>query len=77
MSKEKTFEENLVALEKIVRQLESGDVPLEEALQSFQTGIALTKELQGTLTKAEDTLTKIMTENGPADFDLGQVKEQA
>lgn len=77
MSKEKTFEENLVALEKIVRQLESGDVPLEEALQSFQTGIALTKELQGTLTKAEDTLTKIMTENGPADFDLGQVNEQA
>lgn len=77
MSKEKTFEENLVALEKIVRQLESGDVPLEEALQSFQTGIALTKELQGTLTKAEETLTKIMTENGPADFDLGQVKEQA
>lgn len=72
MAEEKTFEENLQALEKIVRQLEAGDVPLEEALVAFQDGITLSKNLQATLTKAEDTLTKIMTENGQVPFDVTQ-----
>lgn len=68
MDKPKSFEENLAELESIVRQLESGDVPLEEALAAFQKGIALTKLLQGTLTSAEETLTKIMTADGPKEM---------
>lgn len=59
-----TFEESLQELEKIVTQLESGDVPLEEALQAFQKGMKLSKECQDTLTKAEKTLAKMMDENG-------------
>lgn len=74
MAEEKTFEENLQALEKIVRQLETGDVPLEEALVAFQEGITLSKQLQATLTKAEDTLTKIMTENGEEPFEVSKEK---
>ncbi|WP_071130813.1 exodeoxyribonuclease VII small subunit [Enterococcus timonensis] len=66
--KAQTFEENLQQLELIVRQLESGDVPLEEALTAFQQGISLTKTLQKTLANAEETLTKIMTENGEEVF---------
>lgn len=61
----KTFEENLAQLEGIVRQLENGDVPLEEALTAFQKGITLSKTLEATLTQAEETLTKIMTADGP------------
>ena len=61
--KEKTFEESLVELEEIVQRLECGDVPLEEALTAFQEGMALSKQCQDTLEKAEKTLTKIMTEN--------------
>ena len=68
MSTEKTFEENLLELEGIVRKLEAGDVPLEEALDAFQAGIVLTKKLQKTLSTAEETLTKIMTENGEEPF---------
>lgn len=62
-AKEKTFEESLNALEEIVQRLERGDVPLEEALVAFQKGMALSKQCQDTLEKAEKTLTKMMTEN--------------
>lgn len=62
-AKEKTFEESLNALEEIVQRLERGDVPLEEALADFQEGMALSKQCQDTLEKAEKTLTKMMTEN--------------
>jgi exodeoxyribonuclease VII small subunit len=61
--KEKTFEQSLNALEEIVQRLERGDVPLEEALEAFQEGVALSKQCQETLEKAEKTLTKMMAEN--------------
>ncbi len=61
---EKTFDESLVELEKIVEQLERGDVPLEEALDKFQEGITLSRDLKKTLKEAEETLAKIVTEDG-------------
>lgn len=64
MSKKvKTFEENLAELETIVQKLESGEVPLEEALTEFQKGMVLSKDLQKTLAKAEATLVKVMQED--------------
>ncbi|QIL45592.1 exodeoxyribonuclease VII small subunit [Vagococcus coleopterorum] len=57
-----TFEESIASLEAIVRDLEQGDVPLEQALDKFKEGIELSKECQNTLANAEKTLTKIMTE---------------
>lgn len=59
---EPTFEESLQELEQIVTRLEKGDVPLEDALAAFQKGMALSKQCQETLTKAEQTLTKMMDE---------------
>ena len=64
MSKEKKFEENLADLEAIVQKLESGQVPLEEAISEFQKGMKLSKELQETLDQAEKTLVKVMQANG-------------
>lgn len=58
-----TFEENLKTLETIVAQLEKGDVPLEQALDQFQKGVALSKTLQTTLQSAEKTLTTMMKDN--------------
>lgn len=60
---EMSFEESMLALETIVRDLEQGDVPLEAALEKFKEGIELSKVCQETLGNAEMTLTKIMTEN--------------
>lgn len=61
---EKTFDESLIELEKIVAQLEQGDVPLEEALDKFQEGISLSRDLKKTLQDAEETLAKIVTADG-------------
>ncbi len=61
---EKTFDESLNELEKIVEKLEQGDVPLEEALNKFQEGITLSRKLKKTLQDAEESLAKIVTENG-------------
>jgi len=62
--KKKTFEENLADLEAIVTNLESGNVPLEEAMEKFKKGVTLSKELEKTLSEAEETVTKIMTKDG-------------
>lgn len=64
MADKKTFEENLADLEAIVTNLESGNVPLEEAMEKFKTGVTLSKELEKTLSDAEATVTKIMTKDG-------------
>ena len=64
MSKEKKFEENLADLEAIVQKLESGHVPLEEAISEFQKGMKLSKDLQETLDQAEKTLVKVMQADG-------------
>ncbi|GMA70294.1 exodeoxyribonuclease 7 small subunit [Leuconostoc litchii] len=64
MSEQPTFEDKLQQLENIVSQLEKGDRPLESALEDFQTGVGLVKDLQKTLKDAEDTLAKVMDNDG-------------
>lgn len=59
-----TFEEQLAQLQQIVNHLEQGNVPLEEALQQFQEGIKLSRELQAKLTNAEKTLGHLIDDNG-------------
>ena len=54
MSKKKmTFEDALTRLEELVQQLESGEVPLEESLKSFEEGKNLVKFCLNLLDKAE------------------------
>lgn len=51
--KTQTFEASLKELEKIVRRLEDGDLPLEESLKLFETGVRLSRECQERLNQAE------------------------
>ncbi len=55
MTKTKTvnLEKSLDSLEKIVDELESGDLPLEKAMQKFEEGIKLTRSCQAALRDAE------------------------
>ena len=59
-----SFEQALENLEKIVNELESGDVPLEDALSQFKEGMELSKYCQETLNNAERTLTKMIGTDG-------------
>ena len=49
----KSFETQLGALEQIVRELERGDLPLEESLKLFEEGVRLSRECQERLNQAE------------------------
>ena len=47
------FESSLAALEKIVRELERGELPLEKSLELFERGVRLSRECQERLQAAE------------------------
>lgn len=64
MEKEKTFEEKLTELEVIVKKLESGDIPLDDAISSFNNAMKLAKDCNETLTKASDTICKALNKDG-------------
>ncbi len=51
--KKNNFEEQLNELQEIVNKLESGNVPLEDALSEFQAGVKLSRELEKKLNDAE------------------------
>lgn len=59
-----TFEEALKRLEEVVQKLEDGDVPLEEAIDLFQEGMALSKRCSQQLDKAEQRIEMLIEENG-------------
>lgn len=71
-----TFEASLAALEKIVRELERGDLPLEESLQLFEQGVRLSRECQERLNQAERRIELLLrdAEGRPvlAPFDEGE-----
>ena len=47
------FEAALAQLESLVTRLEAGDLPLDEALRTFEQGVRLTRECQGALAAAQ------------------------
>jgi exodeoxyribonuclease VII small subunit len=59
----KTFEASLVALEKIVRELERGDLPLERSLELFEEGVRLSRECQERLNSAERRIEILLHDN--------------
>ena len=56
----KTFEENMMRLEQIVRIMERGEVPLDESLQLFREGTALVQSCGKMLDKAELEVNKVI-----------------
>ena len=62
--KKMTFEENLVELEKIVKDLESGDVNLDDAINKYTEAMKLAKECTNKIKEAEEMVSKVLKENG-------------
>ncbi|WP_296847604.1 exodeoxyribonuclease VII small subunit [uncultured Methanobrevibacter sp.] len=60
---EKSFEENMADLEKIVEKLENGDVNLDDAIEEFKKAMDLIKDCDSKLKNAEDTIAEIVGEN--------------
>jgi len=51
------FEENMEELEKIVQDLEKGDLNLEDSIKKFEEGMELSKKCSEILEKAEKKIT--------------------
>ena len=60
----KDFERSLQKLEKIVNQMESGELGLEDSLNQFEQGIKLAKNCQNTLSNAELRVEQLIEKNG-------------
>ena len=58
------FEECLQRLEKIVQELEKGDVPLEKSLTLFEEGIQLSSACRKELEQAEGKVEILLNKNG-------------
>lgn len=61
---EATFEEALSALENTVRKLESGELPLEQALELFESGLGLARRCQEQLASVERRVEVLLKERG-------------
>lgn len=58
-----TFETSLEELERVVKELEKGDLPLERSLELFETGTRLSAECKKLLEDAE-TRVELLTRRG-------------
>jgi len=67
MSEESTsspsFEASLEELERVVKELEKGDLPLEQSLALFETGMKLSSDCKKQLEEAE-TRVEILMKKG-------------
>src|SRR5437762_14331404 len=62
-SKPKNFEASLEELERIVRQLEQGELTLEKSLELFEQGVKLSRDCQERLNQAERRIEILMRDN--------------
>lgn len=60
MPRKVTFEQSMVQLEDIVRQLEKGEASLEDSLKLFEQGAKLAAMLNGQLDEAQQKVEQMM-----------------
>jgi exodeoxyribonuclease VII small subunit len=60
---QKTFEQSMKQLERIVQELEDGDLPLEKAIKKFEEGIKLTKLCSEKLDETEKKISILLKDS--------------
>ncbi len=66
---EKSFEENLERLKELVRELQSGELSLDDSIKVFEEGIKLSKILEDKLKNIEAQAVKLFENNELKDFE--------
>ena len=59
-----SFEEGLTQLEKIVEELEGGELPLEKSLELFEKGVHLSQTCRKQLEEAESKVEVLLKKEG-------------
>lgn len=62
-----SFKEASVELEQIVRSLETGDLELEDSLETYTRGVALLKSLKARIAEAEQKVRKLLEDGTPVE----------
>ncbi len=62
--KKLTFEERLQQVEALIAKMESGEMPLEEAMQHYEAGLNALNALEKELTAAQQRLTVLRQQSG-------------
>jgi len=71
------FEQSLTELEALVARLEQGDVPLEDALKTFERGVTLTRQCQSALRAAQQKVEILLARNGEETIESFSDDEEA
>ena len=74
-SKPTDFEKALAELESLVGRLERGDLPLDEALKTFERGVELTRHCQAALKTAQQKVEILLAKNGQPEIGPFSVPE--
>ena len=61
--KELNFEQTMENLEKIVQELEKGDLNLDDSISKFEEGMKLSKSASKYLEEAEKKITMLVSDN--------------
>lgn len=61
---EKKFDELISDIEKIVKDLESGNIDLETSIEKYSEAMKMIKICSDKLNKATESVNKILDENG-------------
>ena len=73
IEKELSFEDKIRELEEIVKELESGEVNLDDAIEKYTKAMKLAKECSDKLNAATERVNKILKENGElVDFNVSE-----
>jgi exodeoxyribonuclease VII small subunit len=59
-----SFESCLAELEKVVKELEAGDLPLERSIELFERGVALSESCRKQLEEAETRVEILLRKDG-------------
>lgn len=62
--KKLTFEERLQQVEALIAKIESGEMPIEEAMQQYEAGLNALNALEKELTAAQQRLTVLRQQSG-------------
>lgn len=63
MAEKHTYEQSVAELESTVKQLEGGDLTLDESLAAFEKGMKLTKECEALLNEAKGKVEKLVRDS--------------
>ncbi|MBP5344065.1 MAG: exodeoxyribonuclease VII small subunit [Alphaproteobacteria bacterium] len=79
MQEKITFEAAMAELEEIVRKLENGQIPLEDAVKAYEKGMQLKKICETKLNDAQMKIEKLVIKNGKPEkletFDVANSEE--